>query len=121
MICTDSRQFFEISMGPQPENSIGARLMCVKDFLKRLACFPAVLVGKILKTAFRLISIPFAAFLLLITLGSSSAFRKLFVDRIVILAKDLADWILLPFALILCFIRLLLALFIHPDFYFNAI
>lgn len=121
MICTDSRQFFEISMGPQPENSLSARFLCVKDFLKRLLCFPAILVGKILKTALRGFFVPCAALLVLITLGSSGSFRKLFVDRIVILAKDLADWILLPFAVVLCFIRLSLALLIHPDFYFNAI
>jgi hypothetical protein len=108
-------------MGPQPENSLGARFLCVKDFLKRLLCFPAILVGKILKTALRLVLIPCAALLVLLTLGSSAAFRKLFVDRIVTLAKDLADWVLMPFAITLCFLRLLLALFIHPDFYFNAI
>lgn len=120
MICTDSREFFEISIGPQPDNTLQARMQCVKDFLKRCLGFPFALIGKFCRTIFRAISIVFAALFVVFTLGSSSGARDLFIDRIVIFAKDLADWILLPFAILLCFIRLILALFIHPELYFNT-
>ncbi|MBX7067136.1 MAG: hypothetical protein K1X28_07890 [Parachlamydiales bacterium] len=120
MICTDSREYFEISIGPQPDNTFRARLQCLKDFLKRVIGFPLALISKFCRTILRTISIFFAAVFVICTLGSSSGARDFFVDRIVIFAKDLADWVLLPFALILCFFRLILALIIHPDFYFNT-
>ncbi|MBU6384106.1 MAG: hypothetical protein KGQ49_00675 [Verrucomicrobia bacterium] len=121
MFCTHSREFFEISIGPQPGNTAEARLLCVKDFLKRLIGLPIALVGKVCKTCFRSVAVLLAAVFVIVTFGSVSSARDLLVGRIVIVAKDIADWILLPFALILCFLRLILALLIHPDFYFNSI
>lgn len=121
MINTDSREFFEISMGPQPGNTFKARLLCIGDFLKRCLKFPLILIHKVVKTVIRFIGIFLAAFLVIVTLGSSRRSRELFIDRTVVFAKDLADWLLMPFALALCFLRLMLALFIHPNFYFNAL
>lgn len=120
MICTDSKEFFEISMGPQPDNTLRARLQCVKDFLMRLLGFPLTLIGKACRSFGRFLAIGFAALFVLCTLGSSARARELFVNRIVIFAKDVADWVLLPLALILLVLRLLMALFIHPEFYFNT-
>ena len=121
MVCTNSQDFFAISMGPQPQNGWDARILCIKDFLKKCIRFPFALINKAFKTLFRLIGAVCAFLLLIITLGSSKIVRALFVDRIVIFAKDLADWILLPFALLWTCLRLLFALFIHPQFYFNAL
>jgi hypothetical protein len=121
MYCASSKEFFEIAIGPQPENSLGARLLCLGDFLKRLLLFPLALAGKLCKTGFRVLGIGFSAFFLLITLGSVQKARELFIERIVVFAKDVGDWILLPFALLLCLVRLFLALLIHPGFYFNAV
>lgn len=121
MICTDSREFFEISIGPQPDNTLKARLECLKDFLKRALGFPFSLIGKACKTVLRFFGICLSATLVLITLGSSTSARELFIDRTVSFAKDVADWILLPFALALCFFRLILAFLIHPNFYFNTL
>ena len=121
MHSASSSDFFEISIGPQPENNWKARLECIKDFLKRCAIFPFALLKKICKTFFRFLGLALGACLVLLTLGSSVSARELFVERIAIFAKDLADWILLPLALVLCFLRLILALLIHPTFYSNAV
>ncbi len=120
MISTDSKHFFEISLGPQPDNSFAARMACLKDFLKRLLGFPFVLIGKAGKTLGKAVGVLFAAISLVATLGSSVSAREFFVDRIASFAKELADWVLLPLALGLCFVRLCLALLIHPHFYFNG-
>lgn len=119
MYYTSSNDFFEISIGPQPDNTVQARLLCLKDFLKRALIFPFALIGKAIKTFFRLLGVCLSAAFVLITLGGSMSARELFIDRIASFAKDLADWVLLPLALILCFLRLILALFIHPIFYTN--
>jgi hypothetical protein len=121
MYYANSSEYFEVSIGPQLDNTLQARLLCVKDFLRRCAIFPLALVAKACKTLFRLVGICFGALFVLITLGSSFGARQLFVDRIICFARDLADWILLPLAFILCFLRLLLALIIHPTFYSNAV
>jgi len=118
---SSSQSFFEISNGPQLDNTFDARLICLKDFLKRCAMFPFALVMKALKTFWRGIGVCFGAALILITVASSSGAREFFVERIVIFAKDLADWLLMPFALIVCFFRLILAFMIHPNLYFTSV
>lgn len=121
MMYSDSKSFFEISTGWQLENTFEARLLCVKDFLTRLLTFPFALFAKACKTFFRGLGICFGALLILITVGSSVAAREFFIERVSAFAKDLADWILLPIALLGCFLRLILALLFHPNFYFNAL
>jgi hypothetical protein len=89
--------------------------------LKKALLLPLSLALKVCKTIFKGIGVCFGAMLVLMTVGFSVKAREVFFDRVVALAKDLADWILLPFAIIGCFLRLILALLIHPHFYFNAI
>lgn len=121
MHCAESQSFFEISNGPQLDNTFQARLLCLKDFLKRVFVFPVALLIKACKTFFRAFGVCFGAALIIITVGSSASAREFFIVRIATFAKDLADWLLLPFALIGCFFRLILAFVIHPNFYFNAL
>jgi hypothetical protein len=94
--------------------------MCVKDFFKRCAILPLALLVKAYKTFFRAFGVCFGALLVVVTVGSSPTAREFFVERIAALAKDLADWILLPIAIFSCFIRLLMAVSFHPNFYFNS-
>jgi hypothetical protein len=117
MYYVNSREFFEISIGPQFENTLRARLLCLQDFFKKCAVFPLALLGKACKTFFRFVGVCFSSLLVLITLGGFASARELFVDRVAILAKDLADWILLPLALIFSFLRLILAILVHPNIY----
>ena len=118
---SDSQSFFEISNRPQVENTLDARLMCLKDFLKKCAVFPFALLVEVLKTLWRGVGVCFGALLIVITLASSSGARAFFIERVSIFAKDLADWILMPFALIVCFFRLILAFVIHPNLYFTSV
>lgn len=119
---SDSQTFFEISSETQVVqfNSLQGRLLCLKDFFKKMAILPFALLYKAYKTLIRAGSLLVGTFLLVLTLGTSIGTRKFFVDRIEVLAKDLADWILLPFAVAVSFFRLVLAFLIHPNFYFSC-
>lgn len=117
---SDSQSFFEISNGPYLDNSIRGRFLCVKDFLKRIAILPFALLKKMYRTFFRSLGVCLGVLLIAATAGSSAAVRTYFVERMGSLARDLADWILLPIALFSCFVRLLMGLSFHPSFYFNA-
>ncbi len=121
MHCADSQYFFESSNGPQLDNTLQARFLCLRDFLKKCALFPFGLLVKTYKTFFRGMGVCFGAVFILITVGSSASIRRWFFERIANFAKDLADWFLLPLALIGCFLRLLLAFLFHPNFYFNGL
>ncbi|MES2272897.1 MAG: hypothetical protein V4487_01745 [Chlamydiota bacterium] len=119
--CAESRSFFEISGDPRflQFNSFQSRLLCLKDFFKKIILLPLALLYKAYKTIFRVVGLSFGAALLGVTLGSSTSAREFFVERVSALAKDLADWILLPFAVFACFFRLILAFLVHPNIYFN--
>ena len=60
-----------------------------------------------------------AALFLVATLGVSSSGRELFIERVSFLAKDLADWVLFPLAIGVWIFRFLLAVTVHPAFYFK--
>ncbi len=100
---------------------MATRLLCVKDFLKRCAILPLALLKKGGHTAFKLFAALLGIGVVVVSVGSSCAARQFFVSRILALAVDIADWLLFPFAVISCVIRLVMALLIHPHFYFNAI
>ncbi len=121
MHCAESRSFFDTSDGPLVENTLQSRFLCLKDFLKRCGLFPFVVLMKACKTVFRVFAVCFGAGLVLMTVGSSVCAREFFVARMATFAKDVADWLLLPFAFAACSLRLLLAFLIHPHFYFNAL
>ena len=117
----NSSDFFEIPIEHLPGNGAKARLFCLKDFLKKCLIFPFVLIVKACKTFFRLAGVVCSAGWLLVTLGSALSAREWFVRRVTYFAQDAADWILLPLAFLLCFFRLMLALFVRPALYFNAV
>ncbi len=114
----ESQTYFEISAQSESFHfdSFRGRFLCVKDFLKKLCLLPLALVLKTYRTILRTAGLCLSAALLLVTFGGARAF---FVERVGKLAKDLADWVLLPFAVGACFLRLLMGLFIHPSLYFN--
>lgn len=115
---SDSQTYFEISAQSETFHfdSFRGRLLCVKDFLKKLSLLPLALVLKAYRTMLRAVGLCLSAVLLMVTFGGARAF---FVERVGKLAKDLADWVLLPFAVGACFLRLLMGFFIHPSLYFN--
>lgn len=117
---TESRAFFEISSGAVLTNSIKGRLLCLKDFCKRLIALPFALFGKAFKTFFRVIGVGLAILCVICTVATSLRAREFFVERVSSLAKDLADWLLLPFALIGYIFRLIVALSVNPNYYFNS-
>jgi hypothetical protein len=94
--------------------SVRGRLVCFALFIKRLLVLPFALGFKAYKTIFRLIGVLLGALFVLLTLGISENARNFFLRRASYLSKDFMDWLLLPFALITCLIRLGLASLFHP-------
>lgn len=120
MYLSESRSFFEIPNDFQMDNTVRERLLCLKDFLKRCCILPVALVVKSYKTFFRGLGLLLATFFIVVTIGSPAFVRQFFINQMSLLAKDLADWILLPFALISCFFRMIMGLIVHPSIYFNS-
>jgi len=121
---SESQAFFEFSKEvSDPElgdfYSLKGRLRCLAALCEKALILPFALVFKIYKTFFRSVSLFFGAALLLATLGTSGGAREFFVRRFSILAKDLADWFLYPFAALSCMAKLLFAGLVHPAFYFR--
>jgi hypothetical protein len=119
MSFSESISLLNISANGKLENTFEARLLCVKNFLKKTLTLPFTLIFKLSKTLFRCLGAVFASFLLLMSLANSAMLREFFVERVHALTKDLIDWVFLPFALIIRFFKFMAALFIHPKLYFN--
>lgn len=100
-------------------DSLRGRGLSLLKFLEQLAIAPLAFIGKIVRTSLAAIGVCGSILLLILTLCSSIWARQLFVRRIEIFAKELADWILWPVALATRLGKLLLAAFIHPALYFN--
>ncbi len=94
--------------------SLQGRLFCIKIAFKKLLILPAAFLYKVCRTVFKTTAATFSIGLLFLTLGVSDGVRDFFVQRFCSLALDLADWILFPFAILICFSKLLLASTVHP-------
>lgn len=97
-----------------------SRLYCFLGLLRKIAMLPFSLIYKALKTCFRVSGVFLGIVAVLITLGVAPDSRKFLLDRMVSLGTDIADWILLPFAILVCFLRLLLASVISPAIFLSA-
>ena len=120
----DSRSFFEFSDRiSDPEmsefQSIKGRAHCFAALIEKIGILPFALLHKFYKTFFRVVGLGFALVLLVLSLGSSGGARELFLRRFSALSKDLADWVLFPFAVLLCLSKLLFGSLIHPALYFR--
>ena len=62
---------------------------------------------------FGVVALIFSAAFLLITLGNSAGIREWFVRRVAYLAKDVADWVLFPLAILSNGAKLLLGSLVY--------
>lgn len=99
-------RFFESDVFFDLSQQMGARKLLFKQFLARVALLPACLVVKLVRTAFRAVGLVWGVVLVVGSLGCSPAARSFFVERAGILSRDLVDWVLLPFSILGCFVRL---------------
>jgi hypothetical protein len=106
-----SQTYFEISNYVLHEN----RFEFVKTFLWVLAALPFALVYKMWRTLLKGAGVLTIGLFLTATFGISKGLRELFISRVSSFAANLADWVLLPFALSTCLLRLFLASVIHPS------
>jgi len=74
--------------------------------LRNVFFLPLTLVYKLIRTFLRTIGLAFSLFLLILTFGSSCGICDLFLRRTSILAADLADWVIYPFALLSRFVKM---------------
>jgi hypothetical protein len=100
--------------------SLRGRALSMGAFFEKLIIIPFAFAFKLYRTFFRILGVFASAALLILTLCSVQSIREFFVRRVSFLAKDLADWVLWPVAVVSCLGRLLLAAFVHPLFYFGV-
>jgi len=89
-------------------------------FFQKLLALPVAIVWKLYRTVCSVAGVGFATMLLILTFCSDSGIRAFFRNKVMNLAKDVADWLLWPVALLFCFGRLLLAATVHPALYFGV-
>ena len=99
--------------------SMQGRLCCFKKLIQKIISLPFVLLFKAIITLFRGIGFLFGALRFIASLGSSLSAQEFFARRGSIFAKDLADWITLPFIVVMGFFRLFLGSTVHPAVYFR--
>lgn len=122
--CSKSKSFFELFQEIDHKtfyevSGTRKRLFALKIFCRLLFFIPLGLLYKAYKTTFRFFGVVWSTSLVLLTFGSLNASRDYFLDRMIAFAKDLGDWFLYPFAVILALFRLFLIFFISPSLFFN--
>lgn len=101
----DSSSYFE---APVPSQD---RFLCIKAFLALLVLLPFVLGFKLIKSFFRVVGVFLGVSFFILTLGMSFNIHEFLIRRVSLFSSDLADWLLFPFAILSCCLRLLWALF----------
>lgn len=101
-------------------NSFKSRIFCFSLLIKKLLLLPFTLFAKAFSTFFRILGIGFGLSSLFFTLGLASSARHFFIKRMLCLGSDLADWVLFPFAIAICFLKLILGGLISPSIYYRT-
>ena len=117
------RSFYDFSPGGFQDDlrrfsSLRGRLLCFKELIKKGVFLPLFLVVRGLATCLRASGVFVGVLLVAVSLAGSEKVRRFFLRRIAFLARDLADWILVPFILVRGFFSLAAGC-IHPAAYFN--
>jgi hypothetical protein len=117
----DSQELFELPADSVDLSSppLKRRIEALESVCKLLIALPFSFLAKGAISAGRLLSLCLSIIFLLATLGIAARTRDLFVRRMEYMGKDLADWVLYPFAALSAIIRLLGGGFIHPVFLLN--
>lgn len=116
--------FSEFSSGVfHPEmggfRSLQGRFYCFKLLIQKIVTLPFVLAFKVCLTFCRGAGLLIGLVLLIVTFGASTGSREFFLRRVLFFAKDIAEWVLLPFSLALGFFKLLFGCTLHPSLYFR--
>lgn len=122
---SSSEGFFECSEplgqpGTADFDSFRGRGLALKNFFVRLGIVPLAFLYKICRTIASVLGVGFAVFLLTMTVCSSQRAREFFIRKISCCAREMADWVLWPIAVIFSLVRLLLASVLHPALYFHG-
>ena len=93
------------------------RFAVVKVFLEVLATIPFAIMWKLGATLLKGVGVLCAGCFLGVTLGVFKGIREVFVKQATCFAANLADWVIFPFAVLICLFRLFLGCLIHPSFF----
>lgn len=119
---TTSSAFFECdpSFTIHEKHPIKSRLFCLSLLLKKALLLPLTLTGKAISTLFRILGLSLSITTLFLTLGFSESAREFFKNRMSCLGLDIADWIIFPFAILICFVKLILGGIVNPLIYHRS-
>lgn len=95
------------------------RAGCLKILMQKILCLPFALLFKFGITACRAVGVVLGFIGLIVGFGRLVQAREYFIRRFVMFARDIADWLALPFILFFGTARLLLGCFVHPALYFR--
>jgi len=98
--------------------SMRGRLYCFKELVKKGVFLPIFLVVRGLFTVSRAFSLGVGALLVALSFAGSEKARLFFVRRVGFFARDLSDWVFIPFVLVRGFFSLLGGI-LCPFFYFR--
>lgn len=99
--------------------SLDGRLYCFKAFVQKIILLPFAILFKATITFFRALSLFLSIAFVVGSFGSSVAAREFFFRRVMFFSRDLAEWVLFPFVVILGLFRLILGSTLHPAVYFR--
>jgi hypothetical protein len=94
------------------------RIACLIGLIRVAALLPIALFLKCLNTLGRFLGVVSSIGALCLTFGLSESVRLFFLRRMRAMADDLADWVLLPIALVVWALKLIMALLISPALFF---
>lgn len=101
------------------QDCLKGRFGALKALFKIAAILPVSTSFKLYKTGVRFLGLALAAALLFASLGMSSGVRAFFERRVLSFSRDLADWVLYPFAVTMSLCKLFLASLLRPSLFFR--
>ena len=105
-------------LGFRQFTSIRGRLFCIREILRKVVFLPIFLGVRGVFTLFRAFSLCVGALFVALSFAGSEKGRLFFVRRVGFFARDLSDWVLIPFILARGFFLLVVGI-LCPSFYFR--
>lgn len=99
-------------------SSVRGRISCFRILLQKISFLPISLLLKAVLTLFRGLGLGFGLIVFIMTLGSSKA-QEFFFRRSTAIAKDVMEWIVFPFIVLMGLFRLFIGSTLHPAVYFR--
>ena len=100
--------------------SLKGRGICIKNFLKTLSVLPFALLYKVAKTFFVTCKLALSIALSVFTLGLSERVKRFFLNSLEKFGNEAYDWLVYPFAFLICILRQIFGILFHPRICFKV-